>query len=482
MCGVFGIFGHPEAANLAYLGLHALQHRGQESAGLVTSDGRQLHQHRGMGHVADVFRSAQLSRLPGRSAIGHVRYSTAGGSYLKNAQPIAVNYSQGQIAVAHNGNLTNAEQIREQLEQRGSIFQSISDTEVVVHLIATSAQQDVQDRLADALGRVRGAYSLVALTERNLFAVRDPLGIRPLCVGRVPGEGAYVVASEPSSFALIGATCLRSVEPGEMLIFSRGGMRSARPFVRQQQRMCVFEYVYFARPDSDLDGINVYQARKALGRALALEQPVAADVVIPVPDSGVPATIGYAEQAKLPFEMGLVRSHYVGRTFIEPQQSIRHFGVRLKLNPVRDMLRGKRVVVVDDSIVRGTTSRKIVTMIREAGACEVHMRISSPPTKWPCYYGIDTPTRAELVASTHSVDEIRRQITSDSLAYLSLDGMLRAVTSARVEAPSGDADDPSPAGREPPCETSFCHACFSGDYPIPFVPHPGQRQLRLLDE
>jgi amidophosphoribosyltransferase len=481
MCGVFGIFGHPEAANLAYLGLHALQHRGQESAGIVTSDGQQLTLHRGMGHVIDVFTPEQLERLRGDNAIGHVRYSTAGGSFLKNAQPIAVDYSKGSIAVAHNGNLTNAEALREKLEARGSIFQSVSDTEVIVHLVAMSTQRAAEDRIADALAQVEGAYSLLCLTEQSMIAVRDPLGIRPLCIGIMPGNrDAHVVASEPTSFDLIDAEYVRDVEPGEMVVFDKRGMRSMRPFAARSRKMCIFEYVYFARPDSRVDGISVYEARKNLGRELAREHPVDADVVIPVPDSGVPATIGFAEEAHIPFEMGLVRSHYVGRTFIEPQQSIRHFGVRLKLNPVSDTLRGKRVIVVDDSIVRGTTSRKIVKMLRDAGAREVHMRISSPPTAWPCFYGIDTPTRGELIASSHSVQEINQYITSDTLAYLSLDRMISAVTSSRhpEHAPSKRS---LPLADEKLDRSSFCHACWSGEYPIAFTPHPRQRQMRLLD-
>jgi amidophosphoribosyltransferase len=492
MCGVFGIYGHPEAANLTYLGLHALQHRGQESAGIVVSDGRQLSLHRGMGHVIDVFPPDQIAKLHGENAIGHVRYSTAGGSFLKNAQPIAVDYARGSIAVAHNGNLTNAEALREKLELRGSIFQSVSDTEVIVHLVATSTQRAVEDRIADALGQVQGAYSLLCLTQQSMLAVRDPMGIRPLCVGVMRGEPrAYVVASEPTAFDLIDADWVRDVEPGEMLVFDRRGMKSLRPFLATPRKMCIFEYVYFARPDSRLDGVSVYEARKNLGRELAREHSVEADVVIPVPDSGVPATIGYAEEAKIPFEMGLVRSHYVGRTFIEPQQSIRHFGVRLKLNPISDTLRGKRVVVVDDSIIRGTTSRKIVKMVRDAGAREVHMRISSPPTAWPCYYGIDTPTRTELIAASHSVDEINRFITSDTLAYLSRERMIQAVTRARIppEARDGGGHENGGAARrrtlpvlnDPLGEASFCHACWSGEYPIVFTPHPRQRQMRLLD-
>jgi amidophosphoribosyltransferase len=489
MCGVFGVYGHPEAANLTYLGLHALQHRGQESAGLATSNGEQLTLHRGMGHVIDVFPSEQIARLQGHHAIGHVRYSTTGGSQLKNAQPIAVDYAHGSIAIGHNGNLTNAAALREKLEARGSIFQSNSDTEVIVHLIAISPQRSVEDRIADALAQVEGAYSLLCLTEDRLVAARDPMGIRPLCLGVVRGEpDAYVVSSEPTSFDLIGAEYVREIEPGEMLVFDATGMRSMHPFPAVPRKMCIFEYVYFARPDSEIDGVSVYEARKNLGRALAEQHPTEADVVIPVPDSGVPATIGYAEQSGIPFEMGLVRSHYVGRTFIEPEQRIRHFGVRLKLNPVSRALRGKRVVVVDDSIVRGTTSRKIVKMLRDAGAREVHMRISSPPTQWPCYYGIDTPTRSELIASSHSIEEINQYITADSLAYLSLERMVGAVTDLRVRAAQARGADPPPTnGKSLPvvqpslAASGFCHACWSGDYPIRFVKHPRERQMRLLD-
>ena len=479
--GVFGIFGHPEAANLAYLGLHALQHRGQESAGIVTSDSRQLFLHRGMGHVIDVFPPEQLSRLRGENAIGHVRYSTAGGSFLKNAQPIAVDYARGSLAVAHNGNLTNAGMVREKLEERGSIFQSRSDTEVIVHLTAISTQRAIEDRIADALTQVRGAYSLLCLSQDSLIAVRDPLGIRPLCIGLLPGQrDAYVIASEPSSFDLIDAEFVRDVEPGEMLVFDRRGMRSMKPLAPASRHGCIFEYVYFARPDSTIDSINVYEARKNLGRALAAEHGVEADVVIPVPDSGVPATIGYAEAAGIPFEMGLVRSHYVGRTFIEPQQSIRHFGVRLKLNAIGPTLRGKRVVVVDDSIVRGTTSRKIVKMLRDAGAKEVHMRISSPPTRWPCFYGIDTPTRGELIASSHSVEEINSYITSDSLKYLSLEKMVESVTAARIE--QNEHNGGGGARRLPMANgDEFCHACWSGEYPIRQSDEPQKRQMRLLE-
>ncbi|MGH7270091.1 MAG: amidophosphoribosyltransferase, partial [Polyangiaceae bacterium] len=426
---------------MTYLGLHALQHRGQESAGIVTSDGEQLYAHRAMGLVHDSFDQDQLAKLPGRIAIGHVRYSTAGASHIKNAQPLAVDYARGSLAVCHNGNLTNGDDLRAELEARGSIFQSDTDTEVFVHLVATSKEISIEDRIADALTRVKGAYSLLFMTEGAVIAVRDPMGIRPLCLGLLSGKkDVHVLASEPCAFDLIGAEYVRDVEPGEMIVIDGAGIRSMRPMPASPPRMCVFEYVYFARPDSKLNGLSVYDTRKAFGARLAEEHPIDADVVVPVPDSGVPAAIGYAAARSVPFEMGLMRSHYVGRTFIEPQQSIRHFGVRLKLSPVAPVLRGKRVVVIDDSIVRGTTSRKIVKMVRDAGAREVHLRISSPPTQWPCYYGIDTPTRGELIASSHSIAEIARYVTADSLGYLSLEGMLAAL---------GDRG-------------SHCHACFSG--------------------
>ncbi len=469
MCGIFGIFGHPEASNLTYLGLHALQHRGQESAGIVSTDGSQLYIHRGMGHVHDVFPQRELAKLAGHAAIGHVRYSTAGGSHIRNAQPFAVDYARGSVALAHNGNLTNARELRERLEARGSIFQSNSDTEVIVHMIAASTQRNVDDRIADALSQARGAYSLVFLTEQQLIAARDPFGFRPLCLGEIDVAGqaqpAVLVASEGTSFDLVGARFVREVRPGELLVVDAKGLRSSTPLGCTQRKLCVFEYVYFARPDSVIDGLSVYEVRKGFGRRLAEEHPVNADVVIPVPDSGVPAALGYAERSGIPFEMGLIRSHYVGRTFIEPQQSIRHFGVRLKFNTVAAILRGKRVVVIDDSIVRGTTVRKIVTMIKNAGASEVHVRISSPPTTWPCYYGIDTPTRRELIASSHTVDEIRRYIGADTIGYLSADGMLGEVHEGEVH-----EDD----------VRGFCHACFTGDYPVPFDEAVPPRLLRLV--
>ncbi|MCB9565464.1 MAG: amidophosphoribosyltransferase [Kofleriaceae bacterium] len=449
MCGIFGIHGHDEAANIAYLGLHSLQHRGQESAGVVARDDKdgRLRRHIAMGLVSDIFSREQLDRLPGRAAIGQVRYSTAGSSELRNAQPFLFDYAGGSVAIAHNGNLVNASTLRSQLEAGGSIFQTSSDTEVIVHLMARSREVDPVARLRDALSQVEGAYSLVLLTDDGkLIGARDPHGFRPLVLGRV--KDAYVLSSETSSFDLIEADFIREIEPGEIAVIEHGGLTQHRLIATPvEPRFCVFELVYFARPDSQLNGQSVYRAREKMGTKLALEAPVDADVVIPVPDSGVPAAVGYAKQAGIPFEMGLIRSHYVGRTFIEPQDSIRHFGVRLKLSPVRSVVEGKRVVVVDDSLVRGTTSRKIVKMLRGAGAREVHLRISAPPTTHPCYYGIDTPTRSELVAASHTIDEIARYVTCDSLAYLSHDGLMEAVGAAR-----------SGAG--------FCSACFTGKYPV----------------
>ncbi|MBW2529211.1 MAG: amidophosphoribosyltransferase [Deltaproteobacteria bacterium] len=485
MCGIFGIYGHPEAANIAYLGLHGLQHRGQESAGLVTTDGEHMAVHRAMGLVQAGFSSSELERLRGSIAVGHVRYSTAGASHIRNAQPFAFDYHGGSVAIAHNGNLTNHEPLRQRLEARGSIFQTNSDTEAIVHLLAISEKATLPERVVDALSQVEGAFSLLLMDERSLIAVRDPRGFRPLCLGILPHAGeqgdprprpAYVVSSEPTSFDLIGAERLRDVEPGEMVVIDEGGVASSRPFETRRRRMCLFEYVYFARPDAVLDATSVYEVRKACGRRLFDEHPVepgaAADVVVvPVPDSGVPAAVGLAAHAGVPFEMGLIRSHYVGRTFIEPQQSIRHFGVRLKLNPNAAALRGKRVIVVDDSIVRGTTSRKLVGMLRAAGAAEVHVRISSPPTQWPCYYGIDTPTRRELIAANHSVEEIRRFLTADSLGYLSLRGLVESVWECERQA------NPSRVGAS---REGYCHACFSGEYPVE-LERAAQRQLRLVN-
>jgi len=457
-CGIFGIYGHPEAANLTYLGLYALQHRGQEACGIVSSDGRSLHSHKSMGLVADVFGDQEIfQKLPGQAAIGHVRYSTTGDSVIKNVQPIMVNYSRGAIAVAHNGNLVNAQYIKDELEAWGSIFQTTMDTEVILHLLASSKQNALEDRIAEALGRVRGAYCLVFLTETRMVAARDPQGFRPLCLGKL-SEG-WVVASETCALDLIEAEFIREIEPGEIVVITREGVTSHFPHKAIEPAPCIFEFVYFARPDSTIFGKNVYMVRKDFGRQLACEHGVEADIVIPVPDSGVPAALGYAQESGLPFELGLIRNHYVGRTFIEPRQSIRHFGVKIKLNPVREILKGKRVVVIDDSIVRGTTSRKIVKMVRNAGAKEVHVRISSPPTSYPCYYGIDTPTRKELISSSHTIEEIRKYITADSLGYLSEEGMLQAVGTG-----------PNP----------YCRACFSGGYPIKFPKLSAEPQLDLF--
>jgi len=458
-----GIYGHPEASNMVYLGLYALQHRGQESCGIVSSDGKGLISHRQMGLVADAFKEDVIKRLEGMSAIGHNRYSTTGQSHLKNAQPFVVEYSQGPIAISHNGNLVNGALLREELERSGSIFQSTTDTEVIIHLIATSREISLMGRIVEALSRARGAYSLVFLTLDKLIAARDPYGFRPLVLGKFPegkNRGAYVFASETCALDLIEAEFIRDVEPGEIITISPDGMESLKPFPPAPHAKCIFEYIYFARPDSKLFGHNVYQVRKALGRQLARESAVPADLVTPVPDSGVPAAIGYAEESKIPLEFGLIRNHYVGRTFIEPQQTIRNFGVKIKLNAQRDVLNGKRVVVVDDSIVRGTTSRKIIRMLRDAGAQEVHMRISSPATISPCYYGIDTPTRSELIASTNSVEEIRRYIEADTLSYLSNEGMY---------AYFGDKRE------------GFCDACFTAKYPVHFEDEGHTKQLHLFE-
>jgi amidophosphoribosyltransferase len=462
MCGVVAVWDHAEAANLAYLGLHALQHRGQESAGVVSADAGRLHAVTGMGHVADVVGADALATLPGRAAIGHVRYTTAGGSSARNAQPLVAQVRRRPIALAHNGNLVNAGTLRRQLEDDGAIFAGDSDTEVVLQLLARSAERDIVDRLAAALGRVRGAYSLVVATDEHIVAARDPHGFRPLVLGRIDGpRPTWVVASETCAFELIGAERVRDIEPGELLAIGAEGLRSVRLPQRAEPARCVFEYVYFARPDSVLDDGSVYEARVRMGERLFAEHAVDADVVIPVPDSGVVAALGYARASGLPFELGLIRNHYVGRTFIEPKDSIRHFGVKLKLSPVPGLLRGRRVVVIDDSLVRGTTSRKIVKMIRDAGAAEVHVRISSPPVISPCFYGIDTPTRAELIASTHDPDEVARYITADTLRYLSPEGLLGAVR---------------PGGGE-----AHCTACFTGRYPVPFDGDGARRQLRLID-
>jgi amidophosphoribosyltransferase len=444
-CGVVGVFGHREAANLAYLALYAQQHRGQESVGIATSHGGKLQVHKAMGYVADAFNEEVIEGLAGTSAIGHVRYSTAGESGLKNAQPILIDCAHGEIAICHNGNLVNAQELRDQLVRDGSIFQTTSDTEVLLHLYARSRAGSPEQALVESISQARGAFSLVLLTKDRMIAVRDPHGFRPLTLGRL-GD-AYIVCSETCALDLIDAEWVRDIEPGEVFIVGPEGTRSIRPFPPGPSAHCIFEHVYFARPDSYVFGQSVNEVRTEFGRRLAAEHPAEADVVVPIPDSGVCAATGYSEASGLPQQMGLIRNHYVGRTFIEPHQSIRHFGVRVKLNPVKSILQGRRVVLVDDSIVRGTTSRKIVRMVRAAGAREVHLRISCPPTISPCFYGVDTPQRAELIAATHTVEEICTYIGADSLGYLSLDGLLSAVGSAR---------------------RSYCTSCYTGSYPVAF--------------
>jgi amidophosphoribosyltransferase len=453
-CGVVAIYAHPEAEKLAYLGLHALQHRGQESAGIVTSDGMALHVHKAMGLVQDIFVESVLAKLRGTLAIGHTRYSTAGDSALLNAQPIMVQSNKGEMALAHNGNLVNAQEIRHRLEGQGSIFQTNSDTEVIVHLIALSKEQTLPEAMADALRRVEGAFSLVMISPDRVFAARDPRGFRPLAMGRIPAQGiekqdTIVFASETCAFDLIGATFERDVKPGELIVVGPEGVTSRFYAPTQPQSSCIFEHVYFSRPDSLVFGRAVQDSREELGRQLAREAPAEGDLVVPVPDSGVTAAMGYASESGIPFRFGLIRNHYIGRTFIEPQQTVRDFGVKLKLNPVRSLLEGKRVVLIDDSIVRGTTSRKIVRMVRSAGAKEVHLRISCPPTISPCFYGVDTPSKKELIAANKSVEEIRQYIGADSLAYLSLEGLKKAC---------GEGE-----------KTTYCSACYTGSYPTSWV-------------
>jgi amidophosphoribosyltransferase len=450
-CGVFGIFGHPEAATLTYLGIYAQQHRGQESAGIVSSDSRTLHLYKQQGLVADIFTEDVLAKLPGRAAIGHVRYSTMGTSTIANAQPVKVDYLHGSLAISHNGNIVNAYALREKLEQKGSIFASTSDSEVIIHLLAKPTYETLIEAASGALSQLKGAYSLIFLEEERMIAARDPHGWRPLCMGEL--DGAIVFASETCAFDIIGAEYIRDVEPGELVEVTANGVRSYKPFEEAPHRMCIFEYVYFSRPDSKIFGRPVQRARKALGIELAREEPkpLAADLVIPVPDSSNTAALGYAEGSGIPFDFGIIRSHYIGRTFIEPTQRIRTFGTRLKYNPVRELLDGKSIVVVDDSIVRGTTSRKIIDLLRRAGAGEIHLRVSCPPWKYPCYYGIDTPTRGELIGSSNTVDEIARYAGVDSLRYLGLEGLRRAVGGGEMTAKE--------------VAENFCDACFTGDYP-----------------
>ncbi len=467
-CGIAGVWGHRDAAALVALGLHALQHRGQEAAGIVSLKDGQFHTHRALGEVGENFSDAAvIERLPGSAAIGHDRYSTSGDTALRNVQPLFADFESGGFAIAHNGNLTNARQIRRALVHRGSLFQSTTDTEVIIHLIATAKAGAVLDRLVEALRQVTGAYSLIALTDEMMIGLRDPHGVRPLAIGRL--DDATILASETCALDIVGARFVRDVEPGEIVVVGADGLRSLSPFAPRPRRFCVFEYIYFARPDSTVDSINVYKARQRIGAELARERPADADVVIPIPDSGVPAALGYAREAGLAYEAGIIRNHYVGRTFIEPSDRIRHLGVRLKHNANSSVIDGRRVVLVDDSIVRGTTSTKIVEMVRNAGASEVHMRIASPPTTYSCFYGVDTPERDELLAARHDIEEMMRLIGVDSLAYLSLDGLYRALGETRR-----DPDAPQ-----------FCDACFSGDYPISLVDRDGGEgdgQLSLLTQ
>jgi amidophosphoribosyltransferase len=467
-CGVFGLWNHGDASALTALGLHALQHRGQEATGIVSFDGNRFHTHRGLGLVGENFDDAKvIAGLPGLSAVGHNRYATTGDTVLRNVQPLFAEFEFGGFAVSHNGNLTNAGQLRRQLVRRGCLFQSTTDSEVFIHLIATSLYSTVVDRLIDALKQVVGAYSLVALSDEALYGVRDPYGVRPLILGRMPANtGGWVLASETCALDIVGAEFVRDVEPGEIVVIDDRGVHSIKPFGRTQSRFCVFEYIYFARPDSIVEGTPVYDARKRIGAELSRESAVAADVIVPVPDSGVPAAMGYSIESGIPFELGIIRNHYVGRTFIEPTDQIRHLGVKLKHSANASVLRGRRVILVDDSIVRGTTSRKIVEMVRAAGASEVHMRISSPPTTHSCFYGIDTPERAKLLAAHNDVTEMARIIGVDSLAFISLDGLYRALGQGR-------RDEKAP---------HFCDACFTGDYPIPLsdIVEKEPRQLSLL--
>jgi amidophosphoribosyltransferase len=455
-CGIFGIYGHPKAGKLTYLGIFALQHRGQESAGIVTSDGNELTNYRGMGLVTDVFDNHRIRELSGKIAMGHVRYSTTGRSHFENAQPLTILSGKGQLAIGHNGNLVNTKYLRTKLEKEGAIFQTTSDSEVIIQLITHSKKSQLHEAISDALSEVKGAYSLLLMTPKELIGIRDPFGFRPLCIGRL--DKAYILSSETCALDLIGAEYIRDVEPGEMVVINHKGLKSyeAIPsyqyelfaeenYLPKKEAQCIFEFIYFARPDSKIFNENVYEIRKELGRQLAKEHPIDADVVIPIPDSGVSAALGFAEAANLPYELGLMRNHYVGRTFIDPKQSIRELGVQIKLNPVREVIEDRKVVVIDDSIVRGTTCQKIMKIIRNAGAKEIHLRISSPPIRFSCFYGIDTPTSKELIASNNSIEEIRNFMGVDSLGYLSIDGLLNPVKNSNK---------------------TFCLACFTGNYPI----------------
>jgi amidophosphoribosyltransferase len=454
-CGVFGVFGHQDAAKLTYFGLYALQHRGQESAGIVSSTGRSIHEHKGMGLVAEVFNESILNELHGHMAIGHVRYSTTGSSVAKNAQPFVASHAGKTLAIAHNGNLTNAKEIRDELEKKGSIFQTTMDSEIILHLLTQNIQGGLEEAMVKALSKVEGAYSCVLITQDRLIAFRDPNGFRPLCLGLL--DDGYIVSSETCALDLIEARYIRDIDPGEILIVSERGLKSIRPFPGQRSTFCIFEYIYFARPDSNIFGQNVYAVRKRLGQRLAQEYPIEADFAMPFPDSGNYAAIGYCQESGIPLEMGVIRNHYVGRTFIEPVQSMRDFGVKVKLNPVKEILNQKRVVIVEDSIIRGTTSKARIKALREAGAWEIHMVVSCPPHRYPCYYGIDFSTQGELIASQHSVEEIKNFIGLDSLCYLSLPGMLEAAGLGG--------------------EKNFCLACFNGEYPV--KPEQGFSKLHL---
>ena len=467
-CGVFGIYGAESAAAVVALGLHALQHRGQEAAGITAFDGEEFHTHHAMGHVAGNFDRDEIMRqMQGESSIGHVRYATTGETALRNIQPLYADLATGGFAIAHNGNISNAMALKKLLVRRGSIFQSTSDTEVIIHLVATSSYRTLLDRFIDALKQVEGAYSLVCLTAEGMIGCRDPLGIRPLVIGRL--GSAYIFASETVALDVVGAEFIRSVEPGELVIVHDGEMKSLRPFAERASRPCIFEYVYFSRPDSIVDGTSVYSVRKAIGAELARENPVEADLIVPVPDSGTPAAIGYAQESGIPFELGIIRSHYVGRTFIQPNDKVRHLGVKLKHNANRALIAGKRVVLIDDSIVRGTTSLKIVQMMREAGATEVHMRIASPPTQHSCFYGVNTPERSKLLAAQMTVGQMNNFINADSLAFVSIDGLYKALGETQRQ---GD-------------KPQYCDACFTGDYPTTLTDFDEQAsddQFSLLAE
>ncbi|WP_373084205.1 amidophosphoribosyltransferase [Sneathiella sp.] len=466
-CGVFGIYGHPEAAALAALGLHALQHRGQEAAGIVSHDGRHFHSHKAMGKVGDNFSSEEVIKsLKGEAALGHNRYATTGGTVLRNVQPIFADLANGGLAVAHNGNLTNAATLHRRLVQEGSIFQSTMDTEVIIHLVANSKKTRIVDCMIDAMSKIVGAYSLVAMTGKKLIGMRDPFGVRPLVLGKL--ENAYILTSETCALDIIGADFIRDVEPGEVVVIDDSGVNSHFPYNNPPRRFCIFEHIYFSRPDSVVEGRSVYDVRKAIGRQLALENPVDADLIIPVPDSGTPAAIGYSTESGIPFDLGIIRNHYVGRTFIEPTDQIRHLGVKLKHNANRALINGKRVILVDDSIVRGTTSTKIVQMVREAGATEVHMRIASPPTTYSCFYGVDTPSRNKLLAARFDLKEMCKFIGADSLNFISIDGLYTAM---------------GEEGRNA-AQPQYCDACFTGEYPIELTDHENgaEKELTLLTE